>query len=90
MRSNARLFPPLPPGSDPSHPNILRWEVDRIKEVVEHHHDHKLDKPHMPNVEGILWLRLIGLIFLLILLGLGLISPDRAHQVLGFLVSTGS
>lgn len=82
-----KLFPTLPPHVDPMHPATLRWDLDNVKEVVELHHSTKLDKPLLP-VEGILWLRLIGLCLILFLFLLGLVSPEKAREAAGYLLST--
>ena len=82
MHLNNRLFPPLPPGVDLKHPEIQNWRLDRIEEVVEHHHSSKIDKPTKAQMS---WAPLI-LVVICAILGLtGHVSPGVVLSALRLL-----
>ena len=83
MSLKQRLIAPLPPSVDPAHPLTLHWRVSNLETIVEHHHETKIDKPHMPDAS---WLPVIGVALALILGLSGLASPGDVKAFLKLFV----
>lgn len=83
MTSRRDLFPQLPPGVDPTAPEILAWRQARMEEVIAEHDARLQAHKTEPPSEPISWRQIIA-IAILLLIGLkSRASPEFVNSLAG-------
>ncbi len=68
-----------PPTLHPSDPDVLHWRQSRVEETIDDHQERLAEleaRSRLPELSGLPWLQIVGL---LVLFGLGLtgrVSPE--------------